>query len=1034
MSEKLTSRETKEDHQNEASRVTDQDRFASLFEQSPLSIQIFSPDGRTIKVNRAWEKLWGVTIEQIEDYNILKDQQLIEKGIMPYIERAFAGEAAQIPAILYDPDKTIPDSSKNEEPQKWTTAIIYPLKDAEGAIREVILIHEDITEQKKIEQESERLNQQLEVERKHLQELVSSVPGVVWEAWGEPSESDQRIDFVSDYVTEMLGYTVEEWLSTPNFWLRIVHEDDRDKAAANAAENFAKGATGINTFRWVAKDGSVVWVESQSTVICDEQGNPIGMRGVTMDITERKKREDAERFLFEAGTALSSSLDYEKTLKTIAELAVPHFADWCTIDILNTNGELERLAVTHKDPEKVRWAEELHEKYPPNPDLPHGIYNVLRIGKSEFYPEISDALLKETAQSEEHLSLLREVGFRSAMLVPLKKREHILGVVSFINTVESPAYSAEDLVLAEDLANRASLAIDNAQLFEAEKKVRRAAQKNSNFLKRLLAVSGALSKALVPKEVAEAVIEQGIKSVGAHAGIVVLTDSETKELEVVGTIGFSEELTEKWKRFNLDQKVPLADAIRTQQPVFIESFEKHTDEYPFLGSVSSMTQSKALTAFPLQIKDKTIGGMGLSFQEEQKFTGDDQIFLLALAQQCAQALEKARLYENEQKLRAEAENANRIKDEFLATVSHELRTPLNAIVGWSSLLRKKQIKAGEVERAIETIERNAKSQTQIIEDLLDVSRIITGKLEIDFELIDLTSVAESTVEGLRPTAESKGIKVKTDLAANLYVKGDAERLQQILWNLLSNAIKFTPKGGNIKVKLEQVEEFAAISVKDDGQGIDPKFVPYVFERFRQADATTTRNHGGLGLGLSIVRYLVEMHGGFAEAASEGKDKGSTFIIKIPRVSPEDFTFPKNADFEESNEQNNSLKGLKVLVVDDDKDSLELLKTIVETHGAETKAAESVSIALDFLEEFEPHLIISDIAMPQNDGYTLIQKVRAMSGKRSKIPAIALTAYAREADKERALNAGFQIHLSKPIDSSLLIKAIESFDINDKQPS
>lgn len=1003
-------------------QLTNQDRFTALFEQSPLSIQIFSPDGKTLRVNHAWEELWGIKLEQIEDYNILEDPQLVEKGIMSFIERAFAGESVQTPPILYDPDETIPDITRYEEPQRWTQAILYPLKDTNGNVLEVILIHEDITARKKIEQKSERLTQQLESQKRHLQELVSSVPGVVWEAWGEPDEASQRIDFVNEYVTEMLGYTVEEWLSTPNFWLKIVHEEDKEKAAAAAAATFSSRSKGVNRFRWIAKDGSTVWVESQSTVICNEAGEPVGMRGVTMDITERRQKEVAERFLFEAGSALASSLDYETTLKTVAELAVPHFADWCAVDILGSDGKLARLAVTHINPEKIAWAKELYAKYPPHPDSPVGAYNALRTGESEFYSEITDDILIQTSQSEEHLDLLREVGFRSAMLVPLKTRDRVLGVISFVSS-DSRSLTAEDLTLAEDLAGRAALAVDNARLFRAEQVMRRAAQRNSDFLNRLQAVSSSLSQALTPKEVAEAVIEQGINSLGSHAGIVVLTNEESDKLNVVGTIGFPVELMEKWQQFNINQKVPLADSIRTQKPVFIGSFESFKSEYPFLDSLTEITKSKALVSLPLVVKGKTIGGMGLSFPDTQEFGSDDRIFLIALAQQCAQALERANLYEIERNLRTEAENANRIKDEFLATVSHELRTPLNAIVGWSGLLKSNRLNDEEKERAVETIERNAKSQAQIIEDLLDVSRIITGKLKLQLKAVKLEKIVKATIETLRPSAETKEITIETVLDKSVLVKADAERLQQVLWNLLSNAIKFTPKGGNIEVALKSAGSFAKVSVKDNGQGINPKFVPFVFERFRQADATTTRNHGGLGLGLSIVHHLVEMHGGSVDVESEGEGKGATFSIKIPTIPAENTIVQ---DTKEESNGKNSLDGLRILLVDDEKDSLELLKTIIEIYGAETKTAASASEALEVLENYNPHILISDIAMPYEDGYSLIRKVRLMPNEKSSIPAIALTAYAREGDKKRAMDAGFQVHLAKPIDDAELIELIISF--------
>ena len=367
-----------------------------------------------------------------------------------------------------------------------------------------------------------------------------------------------------------------------------------------------------------------------------------------------------------------------------------------------------------------------------------------------------------------------------------------------------------------------------------------------------------------------------------------------------------------------------------------------------------------------------------------------------------------------------------LKDEFLATVSHELRTPLNAIVGWSSLLKSKRLGGDDIDQAIEIIERNAKSQAQIIEDILDVSRIITGKLQLKFELIALDILVKTSVEGLKPTAENKDITIRTNLEKSLYIKGDVERLRQVLWNLLSNAIKFTPNGGEIDVELISVDRSAQVSFKDNGQGINPNFVPFVFERFRQADSTTTRDHGGLGLGLSIVRHLVEMHGGNVLAKSEGKGKGATFIVEIPTVSAQKIEMQKREAEETLTTNNNLLKGIKILVVDDDEDSLELLKMIVETHGAETQSATSAAKALQIFEEFKPDILLSDIAMPHDDGYSLIRNIRSMPHEKSAIPAIALTAYVRESDKKRALETGFQMHIAKPINEKELIEAINSF--------
>ncbi|HEX8249163.1 MAG TPA: ATP-binding protein, partial [Pyrinomonadaceae bacterium] len=503
------------------------------------------------------------------------------------------------------------------------------------------------------------------------------------------------------------------------------------------------------------------------------------------------------------------------------------------------------------------------------------------------------------------------------------------------------------------------------------------------------------------------------------------------DLEIVGTVGFPEELTKKWQRFHLHQKVPIADAIRERKPVLVESFPAHMDKYPGLGPLASVTGSEALAAFPLIIEGRTIGAMGLSFPRVQVFSEDDVAFMLALAHQCAQALERARLYETEQRLRAQAETANRIKDEFLATVSHELRTPLNAIVGWSSLLMTDTLDETVKARAIETIGRSAKAQSQIIEDLLDVSRIITGKLSLNTSLTELETVIKTALESAHPAAESKNITVKSKFEYPAkFIWGDPDRLQQIMWNLLSNAIKFTPKGGEIRVSLEQIESHIQIKVSDTGQGISREFLPFVFDRFSQADGTSTRKFGGLGLGLAIVRHLVEMHGGTVEVESAGLNQGTTFTVTLPIkaafdkedaadeiLSPLDGTAVANFT--------HNLSGVRVLIVDDDNDARLLLTTIIEKSGADILTASSVAEALETLKNFRPHILISDIGMPGEDGYSLIRKVRALYPEEAdKISAVALTAYAREEDKTLALEAGFQMHIAKPVNPEELLSTLK----------
>jgi PAS domain S-box-containing protein len=389
--------------------------------------------------------------------------------------------------------------------------------------------------------------------------------------------------------------------------------------------------------------------------------------------------------------------------------------------------------------------------------------------------------------------------------------------------------------------------------------------------------------------------------------------------------------------------------------------------------------------------------------------------------------ERRQALAREKEARLEAEAANRLKDEFLSTLSHELRTPLTAIIGWSKLLMQGDVDPEKQPLALETIVRNAQAQGQLINDLLEVSRIITGKLHLTFRPCQLQPVIEAAIESIRPTAEAKGIKLKAlfEPRAGL-VSGDADRLQQVVWNLLSNAIKFTPTGGVVQVRFQRANSHLEIVVSDSGEGIKPDFLPHVFERFRQADGSTTRAHGGLGLGLAIVRHLVELHGGSVRAESEGEKQGATFTVKLPLWIPDDQKSVVDAHPKQSatldltrSEPSSDLIGVRVLVVDDEEDARELISTMLGRYGAVVQTASSTTEALDFLESWNPSVLIADIGMQGEDGYALIRKVRALPGETGAIPALALTAYARIEDRLRALSAGFQVHMSKPIDSAQL---------------
>lgn len=754
--------------------------------------------------------------------------------------------------------------------------------------------------------------------------------------------------------------------------------------------------------------------------------------------------EQRSAFLASVSAVLAASLDYEQTLQSVANLAVPYFADWCSVDLLNEDNSISRVAVAHSDPEKVKLGWELTERFPRHLNDGYGISKVMETGQIEIVPEITDEQLVATIQDLEYLKSLQEVGLSSCIIAPLEARGRVLGTISLVYAESERHYQLTDVGLAEDLARRAAIAIDNARLHQEAQKAKAAAELAANRTARLLAVMQALSKSLTPVEVAKVIIEHSMEVLGASSGLVaVLRDND--ELEIMQAIGYQQYSNETIRFFSIHDPFPLAEAVRTGQPMWLETVENRIARYPHLAQAYTNSGAKAWMSIPLLIDDRAVGGLSLSFATVPSLSEDDRAFVMALAQQSAQSVERARLYESEQKARAEAETANQVKDQFLAIVSHELRTPLNSILGWSQLLRSRKLNQETMARALETIERNARAQNQLIDDLLDISRILRGKLKLQLRPIDLTAVIEAAIESVHFSAEAKHISLQTQLNQNTgLISGDPNRLQQIVWNLLSNAIKFTPEGGRIEVKLEgyefsrlscQVEElsqnsklYAQITVTDTGIGINPDFLPYIFEYFRQADGSMTRAHGGLGLGLAIVRNLVELHGGTVQAESLGEGQGSTFIVRFPVLPTvevkQNLASLINRKLELTSEALLRLKGLQILVVDDEADTRDFIRFSLEQVGSLVTTVGSAAAALQQLTHLQPDILISDIGMPVTDGFSLIQQIREAEIKLNKcLPAIALTAYVGQEYQKQAFSAGFQTYLAKPVDISELVKAV-----------
>ena len=465
---------------------------------------------------------------------------------------------------------------------------------------------------------------------------------------------------------------------------------------------------------------------------------------------------------------------------------------------------------------------------------------------------------------------------------------------------------------------------------------------------------------------------------------------------------------------------------------------------PYYGMPEGHLPVTSYLAVPVVSRSgDVLGGLFFGHPDPDVFTERDEIVVAGLAAQAAVAMDNARLYETAKRARAEAEKAaaenerlyrqaeesSRLKDEFLATISHELRTPLSAILGWARMLRMGQLTPENTTKALETIERNARAQAQLVDDLLDVSRIITGKLRMDVQPSDPNSFIDAAVEAVRPAAEAKGVRVQKIIDTGaIAIPGDPVRLQQVVWNLLSNAIKFTPRGGHVQICSQRVNSHLEIVVSDTGQGISSDFLPHVFDRFRQADQKTSRQHGGMGLGLAIVRHLVELHGGTVRANSAGEGHGSTFTVMLPiapvyqvdqsagRVHPAARDLLPPID-----DCNDRLDGLNILVVDDEADTRDLLRQGLEYCGAKVKVVGTANEALELLKTTAPDILISDIGMPEVDGYDLIREVRKLGAHRGgKVPAIALTAYTRTEDRLQSLRAGYDMHVPKPVELAELV--------------
>ena len=592
--------------------------------------------------------------------------------------------------------------------------------------------------------------------------------------------------------------------------------------------------------------------------------------------------------------------------------------------------------------------------------------------------------------------------------------------------IRTAELSRANNALRAEIAERRRVEDERNELLVRERVARSEAERSAATVRRLQRVTDTALSHLTLDELLTEMLGRLQDLLGADAAAILLVTEDGKYLTGRAAIGLEEEAR---------VRVPMGRGVAGQiavsrAPVIVDDLSK----VELISSILS-THARSLVGAPLIIEDRVIGVIHVETLEPHTFTPDDLNLLQLAADRVALSIEHARLYEAELRARVEAETANRTKDEFLATISHELRSPLNSILGWVTLLREGGLHEEAASRALETIERSARAQNRIIGDLLDVSRIINGQLDLNVRVLEPAPVIEAGVEAVRPAADAKGIRLQMRLDQKTGpIVGDSDRLQQVVWNLVSNAIKFTPRNGTVNVRLEKADSRAVVTVSDTGVGISPKFLPLVFDRFRQADSSSTRRQGGLGLGLAIVRHLVESHGGGVHAHSDGVGKGATFVVELPlrisRISAPELTSASTATFRRVTlDSAPALEGLRILVVDDESETRDLVSEILSRYEADVKTAASAAEAMKFLKgsaKWRPEVLISDIEMPDADGYELMRWVRTLPPECGpQVPAVALTAHARVEDRMKALAAGFQTHVPKPVEAAELLTVLGS---------
>jgi PAS domain S-box-containing protein len=865
----------------------------------------------------------------------------------------------------------------------WVDTAIVPFLDHHGKPFQYLAIRYDITQRKQTEEA-------LRESEERFRDMADTAPVLLWIA-----DYQGEWTFLNKWGLNFIG----DWVAgEPNLSLRDrIHPEEREQCLRCYQQAFEIGEAFTQEYRLQRYDGAYRWMLETGVPRLNSEGTLIGFIGSAIDITPLKEAEIERLELLQLEQAARTQAEASEQYYRFLSEAIPQMV-WTA----QPDGTLDYLNQRWSDYTGLSESELLGWGWEPivHPDD-------LQDCRDRWLACLENG---EPYEIEARIRRSSDGAYRWHLGLGVPMRDPLGTIIKWFGT-------------NTDIHERKQAQQERIQLLEREKAARILSERATLMVHRLQTIVDVAIAPLSRDDLLQELMDRVTLVLEVDAVAILLVNEERNALNITATKGLDLDSTSS--TLPIPMGLGFAGTIaQTRKPMQI-------DENASTQIISPLFRHKKIEAImgvPMILEDRVIGVLHVSTETPRKFVTEDLYLLQLVADRVALAIDRANLYEAQQQACERAERANRLKDEFLAIVSHELRTPLNSILGWAQLLRTRKLKEETQLKALETIERNGKHQVTLIDDILDVSRIMRGKIRLTRMPLHLETLVEQAIATLTPAAEAKSIELHTEFKARgVTILGDSNRLHQIVWNLLSNAVKFTPDGGRVTVKIEPLGDRVAFRVQDTGIGINPEFLPHVFEGFRQANSSSTRTHGGLGLGLTIVRYLVELHGGTVEASSDGEGTGSTFTVALPVGSSSRTlqTFDR-CPWEDQALAKRLLKlaGLHVLVVDDDRDTGELIAQVLAEYGVQTTVVLSAADALAANERSRHDILISDIGMPEEDGYVLIQKIRQReAGQREQLPAIALTAFAREEERQQALLAGFHLHLSKPVEPLKLATAL-----------